>query len=101
MNTQLINSLVQVIHSLSPQEQAALEEQLFFDCDYPPTADIMTLALRDSSFDFLGQDPDLYGITRPWLRWYDADGKWISTEAEKAERFAQRLRELGVDPDQL
>lgn len=62
MNTQLINSLVQVIHSLSPQEQAALEEKLFFDCDYPPTADIMTLALQSSSFDFLSQEPDLYSL---------------------------------------
>jgi Uma2 family endonuclease len=41
------------------------------------------------------------GITRPWLRWYNSEGKWIPTEAEKAERFAQRLRELGVDPDQI
>lgn len=35
MNTQLINSLVQAIRSLSPQEQAALEEKLFFAFDYP------------------------------------------------------------------
>ncbi|MBD0268594.1 MAG: Uma2 family endonuclease [Cyanobacteria bacterium Co-bin8] len=37
-------------------------------------------------------------ITRPWLRWYDAQGEWILT---KAERLAARLRELGVDPDQV
>lgn len=35
-------------------------------------------------------------ITRPWLRWYDAEGLWLPT---KAERFAERLRQLGVDPD--
>ncbi|MGB7412881.1 MAG: Uma2 family endonuclease [Thermosynechococcaceae cyanobacterium] len=45
------------------------------------------------------------GITRPWLRWYDTEGEWIPTEAEherhRAERLADRLRELGVDPDQI
>ena len=50
------------------------------------------------------------GVNRSWLRWYDAKGQWVPTEAEaerrkrevaeqKAERLAERLRELGVDPD--
>ena len=62
------------------------------------------------------------GITRPWLRWYDADGAWIpnkderiehersraeqaeqQTEQERsrAERFGERLRALGIDPDEV
>lgn len=66
------------------------------------------------------------GITRQWLRWYDADGNWILTEAEqqaqraelaeqkaeserqraeserqKAEQLAARLRDLGIDPSEL
>ena len=45
------------------------------------------------------------GIERLWLRWYDAIGNWIPIPAEqerqRAERLAARLRELGVDPDQL
>lgn len=40
-----------------------------------------------------------------WLRWCNANGRWLSTDTEaaleKAERLAQRLRELGVDPDQI
>ena len=69
---------------------------------------------------------EFQGITRLWLRWYDAQGDWIPTEVEqernqrlqadqraeierqqreeadrKAERLAARLRELGVDPDQV
>ncbi|MFM7423890.1 MAG: Uma2 family endonuclease [Elainella sp.] len=40
------------------------------------------------------------GIDRPWLRWYDNQG-WIPTAAERAERLAARLRELGEDPDAL
>lgn len=52
------------------------------------------------------------GALRHWLRWYDATGNWIPTEAEmvqraeqraelaerRAEELAQRLRELGIEP---
>jgi Uma2 family endonuclease len=45
------------------------------------------------------------GIDRLWLRWYDVNGNWIPTPAEqerqKAERLAAKLRELGVNTDQL
>jgi Uma2 family endonuclease len=57
------------------------------------------------------------GISRKWLRWLDTDGNWIPTPLEQAEqqraqaeqqreqteakaaRLAERLRELGIDPD--
>lgn len=32
---------------------------------------------------------DYTGITRPWLRWYDASGNWIPTDAEEAQARAQ------------
>jgi Uma2 family endonuclease len=52
------------------------------------------------------------GASRQWLRWYDAQGNWIPTEAEmvlqaeqraeqaeqRAQELAQRLRELGLEP---
>jgi len=41
-----------------------------------------------------------------WLRWIDAEGKWIATGGERAERAEQRadklveqLRRLGVEPE--
>ncbi|MBD1899657.1 Uma2 family endonuclease [Trichocoleus sp. DQ-A3] len=55
------------------------------------------------------------GSNRQWLRWYDAQGNWIPTEAEierqraqqaeqraqqaeqRAEELAQRLRDLGIE----
>ena len=41
--------------------------------------------------------------TRPWLRWFDEKGHWISTPLEQAEstaaRLAQQLRALGIDPE--
>ncbi|PZO44739.1 MAG: hypothetical protein DCF17_03650 [Shackletoniella antarctica] len=45
------------------------------------------------------------GIWGHWLRWCNAEGCWLPTDTEtaqeRANRLAQRLRELGVDPDQL
>ncbi len=62
MNTQLIDSLVQIIRSLSTAEQSVLEEKLFFDTAYPKTFELFTLALQGSSFDFLAEEPDLYSL---------------------------------------
>ena len=53
------------------------------------------------------------GSHRRWLRWYGADGTWVPTdseslianralleaERERADRLAERLRSLGIDPD--
>jgi Uma2 family endonuclease len=52
------------------------------------------------------------GKMRLWLRWYDTQGNWIPTEAEherqekelaqhRAERLAEHLRSLGINPDDL
>lgn len=55
------------------------------------------------------------GVEAEWLRWQDADGTLIPTgaeraqqeyeraqqEHERAERLAAKLRELGVDPDEV
>lgn len=41
------------------------------------------------------------GILDTWLRWCDQQGTVIPTGAERAARLAAKLRELGVDPDQI
>lgn len=48
------------------------------------------------------------GCERQWLRWYNANGNWIATPEERAESamqrsalLAERLRALGVNPDEL
>lgn len=38
---------------------------------------------------------------RLWLRWYDKQGNWIPTPQEKVEKLANKLRELGVDPERI
>jgi hypothetical protein len=51
-------------------------------------------------------------ISRLWLRWYDVEGNWVPTEAERerqradrerqrAERLAERLRAMGINPDEI
>jgi hypothetical protein len=51
---------------------------------------------------------DYQGVTLPWLRWFEPDGRLLPTSEERAGTLEQRatllaakLRELGVDPDQL
>jgi Uma2 family endonuclease len=60
-------------------------------------------------------DGEYEQITRPWLRWYDADGIWIPNKDERIEqersqrqeadsenmRLRERLQELGIDPDEV
>lgn len=48
------------------------------------------------------------GLTREWLYWYDAEGnryltpeEQVKQEAQRADKFAQKLRELGIDPDDI
>ena len=44
-------------------------------------------------------------IERLWLRCYEDNVNWIPTpteqESQRAERLAAKLRELGVNPDEL
>jgi len=39
--------------------------------------------------------------TRLWLRWCDRAGRVIPTGAERADRLAERLQALGIDPDEV
>lgn len=63
MNTQLVESLIQVILSLSPEERKLLETKLFWDFSEPTTHEIMKLAQKGGAFDFLADEPDLYELT--------------------------------------
>lgn len=62
MNIKLVESLVQVILSLSPDERVLLESKLFWDTSDPPTSEIMHLAQNGGAFDFLEDEPDLYTL---------------------------------------
>ncbi|ACK69925.1 protein of unknown function DUF820 [Gloeothece citriformis PCC 7424] len=37
----------------------------------------------------------------PWLRWWDSQGNLLLTGEERAQRLAEKLRQLGVNPDEI
>jgi hypothetical protein len=55
------------------------------------------------------------GIELPWMRWWDEQGKLLPTgdeiaeqerqraeqERQRAERLAEKLRSLGINPDEV
>lgn len=57
----------------------------------------------------LGRERGVYlGREREWLYWYDGNGKRLPTpeeliekERERADRLAERLRTLGIDPTEI
>ncbi|MDJ0718559.1 MAG: hypothetical protein QNJ54_30765 [Prochloraceae cyanobacterium] len=62
MNNQLIDTLIQIIRSLSKEERNLLEEKLFFDTSEPSTRDLMKIAEQSGSFSFLEDEPDIYTL---------------------------------------
>ena len=62
MNTQLVESIYQVIQSLSEDERSLLEEKLYTNLPYPSQQEIIALAEMSSVFDFLNNEPDLYSL---------------------------------------
>jgi len=60
MNTQLVESLVSVIRSLSSEERSLLVEELFAERTYPTKSELLILGQNSNSFDFLENEPDLY-----------------------------------------
>lgn len=62
MNTQLVESIYQVIQSLSDEERSLLEEKLYTNLPYPSQAEIIALAETTNVFDFLHDEPDIYTL---------------------------------------
>lgn len=62
INVPLIESLVQVIRSLSPAEQALLEEKLWTSVPELSTLELMKLTEQGGAFDFWHDEPDLYTL---------------------------------------
>ena len=60
--TQLVDSLIQVILSLSSNEQALLLDKLWGEIPYPSTTEMMHLADKGGSFEFWQDEPELYTL---------------------------------------
>ena len=62
MNTQLIESLVEIIQTLSEEEQLLIKAKLFCNIPYPSIVEITQLAQSGGAFQFLQYEPDMYTI---------------------------------------
>jgi hypothetical protein len=62
MNQKLVDSLITIVRSLSEEERQIFEQKLFFDDQTVSTQDIMNLAQKGDSFNFLNEEPDIYNL---------------------------------------
>ncbi len=62
MNTQLVESIYQVIQSLSDEERLLLEEKLYTNLPYPSQQELTTLNEASNVFNFLCDEPDIYRL---------------------------------------
>ncbi|MDJ0582430.1 hypothetical protein [Crocosphaera sp.] len=62
MNHKLVDSLITIICSLSEEERKNFEEKLFFDNNQISTQELINLAQKGHSFDFLVDEPDIYTL---------------------------------------
>ena len=62
MNAQLVESVFQLIISLSPEERTLLEQKLFANILYPSNSELIQLAESGGCFDFLNNEPDIYTL---------------------------------------
>ncbi len=60
------------------------------DFDLPETG--LSLTLWQGDFE---------GFTENWLRWLNASGEMLLTADEKNAKLAEKLRELGINPNEL
>jgi hypothetical protein len=62
INTKLVETLIQVIQTLSSAERNLLEEKLFLETSEPSTQEIINLAVSGGSLEFLENEPDIYTL---------------------------------------
>lgn len=62
INTQLVESLAQVIKSLSWEERFLLEEKLFWESAEISSQEIARIAMLGDAFKFLETEPDIYTL---------------------------------------
>ncbi len=62
MNQKLVNSLVEIMQSLSEEERHMIKEKLFVETNQVTTQEIRNLTKQSNSFDFLNDEPDLYTL---------------------------------------
>jgi hypothetical protein len=60
VNTQMVESILQLIHSLPHAERNLLEQRLFAELPELTTEELMQLSEKGGSFDFWHNEPEIY-----------------------------------------
>ncbi len=73
--------------------------------EQPVDSQPMAIWLPDLQIGLGLWEGDFDHVWGHWLRWCDAQGNWLLTDTEQAqqriEQLTQRLRELGINPDEV
>jgi len=111
---QRLGVLYYVIYSSSRREQPHLEVHKLVNCKYELQPGNLVW-MPEIGLGIGCERGNYSGVTREWLYWYDAEGKRYLTpeeqvkesaqrlqqESQRADRLAERLRQLGIDPDNI
>lgn len=57
--------------------------------------------MEDAGLGLTLWEGEFEGVPSQWLRWCNRDGQLIPTGAERAKRLADRLRAMGVNPEEI
>jgi hypothetical protein len=60
MNAKLVDSIIQIVLSLTKEEQELFRSKLSYLLSEPSSQDLIQLAEQGDSFKFLHDEPDLY-----------------------------------------
>jgi hypothetical protein len=63
MNAKLVDSIIQIVLSLTKEEQELFTSKLSYLLSEPSSQDLIQLAEQGDSFNFLNDEPDLYSLT--------------------------------------
>ncbi len=84
MNTKLLDSLVQIIHSLTEDEQKALLEKLLNSVPNEQDEKSSLTPLEDESFVGMWQDREDLADSSPWVRQLREE-EWGVEQSQKSE----------------
>jgi Uma2 family endonuclease len=90
-----------VVYNPQRKKKPALEVYILNNQEYVLLGNQSPIWLEEIGLG-IGKEIGTYqGIRREWLYWYDKNGERLLTPEERVQRYAERLRELGIDPDSI
>lgn len=113
------NVIVEILSRKTADTDKGLKKQIYQDTfrtpDYfwfdPDTLEFAGFHLVDGEYQAIEPNPQGYlwshqlglylGIYQNYVRFFTSEGKLVPTPEEDAERMAQKLRELNIDPETI